>query len=51
DQNGWWNIYHTAIDGQSLEYIGDMEADSGTPAWQFATSYYSFDSNGNIVGV
>ncbi|CAM4750815.1 unnamed protein product [Rotaria magnacalcarata] len=51
DQNGWWNIYRTDINGQSLEHIYNMEAEFGGPAWQFATTYYDFDSNGNIVAV
>jgi dipeptidyl aminopeptidase/acylaminoacyl peptidase len=49
DQNGWWNIYRTTIDGQSVEHIYNMEAEFGGPAWQFASSYYGFDSNGNLV--
>jgi dipeptidyl aminopeptidase/acylaminoacyl peptidase len=49
DQNDWWNIYRTNIDGQSLEHVYNMEAEFGGPAWFFALSYYDFDSNGNIV--
>jgi len=49
DQNGWWNIYRTTIDGQSLEHIHDEKADFGGPAWQFGMSYYGFDSKNNIV--
>lgn len=49
DRNNWWNIYRTSIDGQTLEHVYDMEAEFGGPAWQFASSYYDFDSNGNLV--
>jgi dipeptidyl aminopeptidase/acylaminoacyl peptidase len=49
DQNGWWNIYRTTIDGQTVEHIYNMEAEFGGPPWQFASSYYDFDSNGNII--
>ncbi|CAF4715460.1 unnamed protein product, partial [Rotaria magnacalcarata] len=31
DQNGWWNIYRTDINGQSLEHIYNMEAEFGGP--------------------
>jgi dipeptidyl aminopeptidase/acylaminoacyl peptidase len=51
DRNNWWNIYRTTIDGKSLEHIYDMEAEFGGPGWQFAASYYDFDSKGNIVTV
>ncbi|CAF4597700.1 unnamed protein product [Rotaria sp. Silwood1] len=51
DQNGWWNIYRTNIDDQSLEHLYHMEAEFGGPSWQFGTSYYDFDSNGNLVTV
>ena len=49
DRNNWWNIYRSGIDGQSLEHVYNMEAEFGGPAWQFASSYYDFDSNGNLV--
>ena len=51
DQNNWWNIYRTSIDGQLVEHIYNIEAEFGGPTWQFGQSYYSFDSNGNIVAV
>ena len=49
DQSGWWNIYRSSVDGQSVEQITEMEAEFGGPAWQFGSSYYGFDSNGNLV--
>jgi dipeptidyl aminopeptidase/acylaminoacyl peptidase len=49
DRNNWWNIYRSTIDGQSVEHIYDMEAEFGGPAWQFGSTYYGFDSNGNIL--
>jgi len=49
DRNNWWNIYRSSIDGQMLEHVYDMEAEFGGPAWQFGSSYYDFDSNGNLV--
>ena len=49
DRTDWWNIYRANVDGQALEHISDMEAEFGGPAWQFASSYYGFDSNGNII--
>lgn len=49
DQSNWWNIYRSHLDGQSVEHIYDMEAEFGGPAWQFGSSYYDFDSNGNLI--
>ena len=49
DQTGWWNIYRATSDGQSQENLSNMEAEFGGPAWQFASSYYGFDSKGNII--
>ena len=49
DRSGWWNIYRTGVDGQSVERITDMEAEFGGPAWQFGSSYFDFDHEGNIV--
>lgn len=49
DQSGWWNIYRSTVDGQSVEHIYNMEAEFGGPAWQFGSSYYDFDSNENLV--
>lgn len=49
DRSGWWNIYRSTIDGQSVEQIYNMEAEFNGPAWQFGSSYYDFDSNGNLV--
>ncbi|UJR33801.1 hypothetical protein I4U23_021226 [Adineta vaga] len=49
DQSGWWNIYRTTIDGQTSEQMYDDQAEFGGPAWQFAGSFYGFDSNNNLV--
>lgn len=51
DRTGWWNIYRTNVNGDSLEAMHTREAEFGGPAWQFAASYYDFDSNGNIVAI
>ncbi|CAF0881430.1 unnamed protein product [Adineta steineri] len=49
DQNGWWNLYRTTSDGQTIEHMHDEQADFGGPGWMFGYSYYDFDSNGNII--
>ena len=42
DKSGWWNLYRTGEDDQSVEALCEMEAEFGQPQWGFGMSTYAF---------
>lgn len=49
DRTGWWNLYRWADD--RVDALLPMEAEFGSPAWQFGYSHYAFLPDGRIVAV
>jgi len=47
DRTGWWNLYRLA--GDSLQPIGEMQAEFGQPQWNFAQALYGFTGEHEIV--
>lgn len=47
DRTGWWNLYRWHA-GQA-EALAPMEAEFGTPQWQFRMATYSFVDAGHLV--
>jgi dipeptidyl aminopeptidase/acylaminoacyl peptidase len=48
DRSGWWNLYRVDYAGR-IESMHAMEAEFGTPQWQFGSHTYGFDARGCIV--
>ena len=49
DRTGWWNLYRWA--GEQSDALLPMEAEFGSPAWNFGYSHYAFLSNGRIAAM
>jgi dipeptidyl aminopeptidase/acylaminoacyl peptidase len=49
DRSGWWNIYRTDGDAESIEALHPMKAEFGLPQWGFGMSTYAFASAETIV--
>lgn len=47
DKSGWWNLYRR--DDESETALAPMEAEFGSPAWNFALSRYDFLADGQIA--
>ncbi len=47
DRTGWWNLYRWQ-DGQ-VEPLAPMEAELGSPAWNFGLSRYDFLADGRLA--
>jgi dipeptidyl aminopeptidase/acylaminoacyl peptidase len=45
--SGWWNLYRER--NGRVEPVLEMEAEFGTPQWNFNTSTYGFTSEGRLV--
>ena len=48
DRTGWWNLYRLGSGGQ-VEPLAPMDAEFGTPQWQFGMSTYAFLADGRIA--
>ncbi len=55
DRTGWWNLYRLRPGGArepgQAEALAPMEAEFGTPQWQFGMSTYTFLEDGRIACV
>ena len=49
DRSGWWNLYRWSS-GQA-EAILPMEAEFGSPQWNFGYSHYAFLGDGRIAAI
>lgn len=47
DRSGWWNLYRR-VDGRD-EALAPMEAEFGTPHWNFAMYMYAFASARHLI--
>ena len=47
ETSGWWNIYRFA--NNSIECMGEKEAEFGAPQWVFGLSTYAFESAERII--
>lgn len=49
DRSGWWNLYRTQGESESIEALHPMKAEFGLPQWGFGMSTYAFASAESIV--
>jgi dipeptidyl aminopeptidase/acylaminoacyl peptidase len=47
DRSGWWNLYR--LEGTNGVPLAPMEAEFGTPQWQFGMATYAFLADGRIA--
>ena len=49
DRSGWWNLYRSIDEGESVEHLCGMEAEFGRPLWVFGLTTYAFASAESII--
>jgi dienelactone hydrolase len=49
DRTGWWNLYAYDLATETTRPLCPMEAEFGTPQWNFGMSMYAFAGPGRIV--